>query len=190
MKIKELLEDADIIDFRRGVHDLKNKPGTSSDPREYRKIQDVKKRAASKADDLAHIQDRKIQQISSKIDSPYLKEFWEAYMYAALWSSHDNERDEPFDQNYSVENISAETMEEMLNVCKNFINKAGELLNGIKADDAGHDFWLTQQHHGSGFWDRDYPVPDAKLVGEKLTKIAHTFPEKNLYVGDDGLVHG
>jgi hypothetical protein len=188
MKIKELFEDADIIDFRRGVHDLKNKPGTSSDPREYRKIQDIKKRAASKAEDLAAIEDKKMQQISSKIDNSYLKKMWETYMEAALWSSTDNSTEnggDPFDQNYSVENISPETMQNMLDTCKNFMNKCGDLLDNVDADKAGFDLWLTQNRHGSGFWDREYP----EKIGEKLTKIAHTFPEKNLYLGDDGYVH-
>lgn len=47
----------------------------------------------------------------------------------------------------------------------------------------GHDFWLTRQHHGAGFWDRGLPA------GEALTNAAQTYGEKYLYVGDDGLFY-
>jgi hypothetical protein len=53
----------------------------------------------------------------------------------------------------------------------------------------GHDFWLTRNHHGVGFWDRkelDFRAEDeSKNVGGWLTDIAHSFPELNVYVGDD-----
>lgn len=39
-----------------------------------------------------------------------------------------------------------------------------------------HDFWLTRNHHGAGFWDGDYPDD----IGEKLTDIAHSYSEKHL----------
>lgn len=38
----------------------------------------------------------------------------------------------------------------------------------------GHDFWLTRQGHGTGFWDRK-ELPEA--LGEKLTEIAKAFGE-------------
>lgn len=60
----------------------------------------------------------------------------------------------------------------------------GDLLSGIDPGRAGHDFWLTRNHHGAGFWDRG--------LGERgwlLTKRAQTFGEANLTVGDDGLVY-
>lgn len=48
-----------------------------------------------------------------------------------------------------------------------------------------HDFWLTRNHHGAGFWDGDYPEP----IATQLTNLAHGFGECNLYVGDDGLIY-
>jgi hypothetical protein len=48
----------------------------------------------------------------------------------------------------------------------------------------GHDFWLTRNRHGAGFWDRG--LGD---LGDKLTAAAHTYGESNLYVGDDGQVY-
>jgi hypothetical protein len=37
---------------------------------------------------------------------------------------------------------------------------------------AGHDFWLTRNGHGAGFWDGDWPT-----YGDLLTKVAHGFGE-------------
>lgn len=44
----------------------------------------------------------------------------------------------------------------------------------------GHDFWLTRNHHGSGFLDRGLGQ-----VGDILTAAAKSFGEVNLYVDDD-----
>lgn len=39
----------------------------------------------------------------------------------------------------------------------------------------GHDLWLTRQHHGTGFWDRD--ELKANGLGDKLTEVAHAMGE-------------
>lgn len=52
---------------------------------------------------------------------------------------------------------------------------------------AGHDFWLTRNHHGAGFWDRT--ELDEGALGALLTAFAHTFPAADAYEGDDGLIH-
>lgn len=41
-------------------------------------------------------------------------------------------------------------------------------------EEAGHDFWLTRNGHGSGFWDRELTNSD------DLTSCAHTFGECHL----------
>lgn len=51
--------------------------------------------------------------------------------------------------------------------------------------DAGHDFWLTRNGHGAGFWDGDWPEPE----GSALDAEAKKFGSVDVYVGDDGLVY-
>ena len=51
----------------------------------------------------------------------------------------------------------------------------------------GHDFWLTRNRHGAGFWDRKELEADG--LGERLTDLAHAMGECELYVGDDGEVY-
>jgi hypothetical protein len=47
---------------------------------------------------------------------------------------------------------------------------------------AGHDFWLTRQGHGAGFWDGDWPSP----YDDILAKGSRQYGEVGLYLGDDG----
>jgi hypothetical protein len=183
MKISELFE-GDVVDFNQKIFDLKNKPVFSTDPRTLRQNRDIQRRATEKAETLASIEDKKIQQSMAKAKG-YIHDFFMAYMEAALWSSTDQNTDEPLDKRYSISSISSETMDKMLQYCQNFILKTGDLLEDIPAESAGHDFWLTQNRHGAGFFDRDYP----KDIKDKLTELAHTFPEVDLYVGDSGYLY-
>ena len=48
-----------------------------------------------------------------------------------------------------------------------------------------HDWILTRNHHGAGFWDGGWHAPWSEL----LTQLSHALPELELYLGDDGLVH-
>ena len=106
-----------------------------------------------------------------------------AYMTCALWSSSDDDGD-------SLENdvVSDETAQKMREECDDFATFCGEMLfQYLKTYDAaqfGHDFWLTRNRHGAGFWDRDLGG-----LGAQLTDAAHTMGEVYLYVGDDGYVY-
>jgi hypothetical protein len=51
---------------------------------------------------------------------------------------------------------------------------------------AGHAFWLTRNGHGAGFWDGDWPEPHASALDE----ASKAFGSFDLYVGDDGMIHG
>lgn len=48
----------------------------------------------------------------------------------------------------------------------------------------GHDFWLTRNGHGAGYWDRGLGE-----LGDRLADAARAHGTAGLYVGDDGLVH-
>ena len=50
----------------------------------------------------------------------------------------------------------------------------------------GHDFWLTRNEHGAGFWDKPELYGDD---GDRLSDIATSMGGKDLYVGDDGKLH-
>lgn len=108
------------------------------------------------------------------------------YAIAALWSSI--EEDEPLDANYSISDLAPSTQAKMQSDCDAFraANNIPEYNDSTYSDEekAGHDFWLTRNGHGAGFWDRG--LGD---IGEELTEAAHAFGEQDLYVGDDGKIY-
>jgi hypothetical protein len=124
----------------------------------------------------------------------------EAYIETALWSGLDDET--PLDQDHDEDDIAPETRETMERDCREFYQQArpiierclakwesGDWAPGFRGDlieRLGHDFSLTRNGHGAGFWDGDWPDDE----GEELSKIARGFGEFTLYVGDDGLIHG
>lgn len=55
---------------------------------------------------------------------------------------------------------------------------------GRPYDYLGHDFWLSRNRHGTGFWDRG--LGD---IGDRLHKAATVYGSCNLYAGDNGLLY-
>ena len=125
-----------------------------------------------------------------------LDDFTKAYLITALWSSTDSSTGEPLDKNYGFEDFAPKTLKKMKKDCDIFQKSHAEAIkdhppHGFLGDGqnsplakAGHDFWLTRNHHGAGFWDGDWPV-----IGEKMTAASHDFGEVDLYVGDDGKIY-
>lgn len=132
-----------------------------------------------------------------------MDEFTRAYIEAALWSSND-ESDEsggqPLDANYGPDDISVETMGRIIEDCERFQRDNAFTLrayykalplgrNGNREwtveEQAGHDFWLSRNGHGAGFFDRDVP----RTVRDRLQEQARKCGEIDLYVGDDGLIY-
>lgn len=125
-----------------------------------------------------------------------LDNFTRAYVECALWSSTDNSNAQggaPLDDNYDWSGIHPVTQQQMIDDCKAFQETARALLDGCeynkprwaKEELAGHDFWLTRNGHGTGFWDRGL----GKL-GDELTAQAKAFGSVDLYIGDDGKIYG
>lgn len=56
-------------------------------------------------------------------------------------------------------------------------------LVGMEPEQIGHDFLLTRNREGVGFWDRG--LGDR---GDRLTESAHTFRESSAYVTDDDMI--
>ena len=116
-----------------------------------------------------------------------LPEFIKHYIMAMLWSSNDD-NDDPLDDNYDSDNLSKEAKDIIEKDCREFIGKVEKagLIDAINdnTDQAGHDFWLTRNGHGAGFWDRGIGE-----VGEALSTECDSWREFNVYVGDDGKIY-
>ena len=114
-----------------------------------------------------------------------LTQFVDAYIETALWSSTDNSDEsggEPLDKNYGPNDITPETRRAMFLDAASFYKT--NLMDFDDPGRAGHDFWLTRNGHGAGFWDGDYPEPEAT----RLTEAAEAYGEFNLYVEDDKII--
>ena len=117
-------------------------------------------------------------------------EFFAGYVTCALWSSTDDEGN-PLDDNFGAEDIGDDTDRTMREDCADFMRaNAADLAAMMEAtgrdmSSMGHDFWLTRNGHGAGFWDRG-----AGDVGDRLTDACKAHGEVDLYIGDDGKVHG
>lgn len=117
-----------------------------------------------------------------------MDEFTRQYIETALWSTNDESTPAggvPMDANYDADDIHPDTLARMKADCAAF--------QAAHADDiacdpsqAGHDFWLTRNGHGAGFWDGDWP----EEVGGRLTTASKEAGTYNLLVGDDGMIHG
>lgn len=117
-------------------------------------------------------------------------EFFAGYVTCALWSSTDDEGN-PLDDNFGAEDIGDDTDKAMREDCADFMRaNAADLAAMMEAtgrdmSSMGHDFWLTRNGHGAGFWDRG-----AGDVGDRLTDACKPYGGVDLYIGDDGKVHG
>lgn len=116
------------------------------------------------------------------------------YIRSALWSSTDDrdyengdsQHGKPMDDEHSAEDLAPATLLQMIADCKKFREDNAADLEAYPVSQAAHDFWLTRNHHGCGFWEDDFGEHDAN---ERLTQYCHKMGEVNLYVGDDGKIY-
>lgn len=85
---------------------------------------------------------------------------------------------------FTAEDIAPEALESMRADCAAFLEANAADLDGYGASAAGHDFWLTRNRHGAGFWDRGLGA-----LGERLSESARAYGESDLYIGDDGRLY-
>ena len=67
--------------------------------------------------------------------------------------------------------LSALSLCHALNQCSAFWDAYKDLIPSELETQAGHDFWLTRNHHGAGFWDR--PELYGTHLADVLTRASH-----------------
>lgn len=125
----------------------------------------------------------------ANIDHNERQRFIDAYIAALFWTSTDGENgDEELEGDLSPEaavDISVD--------CYKFITDNLALIEeaierpGYDMASAGHDFWLTRNGHGAGYWDRD-ELKEGDL-GDRLTTACRGFGGSDAYKGDSGLIY-
>jgi hypothetical protein len=124
------------------------------------------------------------------------------YLEMALWSSTGDDG-EPLDRTYSTDDFSLQANRQAERELEEFLARVDEA-NLILSDrweereepgeperyndeDLAHDFWLTRNGHGTGFWDR--PEKYGEERSKILSEIAHRAGERDAYVGGDGKIY-
>jgi hypothetical protein len=116
-----------------------------------------------------------------------LDEFTKAYLECALWTGTLDDDGSPADEKFNISDFAPEAIAQAIEECQCFQNDNKELLQQMQEytlESAGHDFWLTMNRHGTGFWDRGLGT-----IGTKLTDAAHIWGSADIYVGDDGKLY-
>jgi len=114
-----------------------------------------------------------------------------AYIQTALWSSSDDE-DNSLDSQYGYEDVAQESITKAKSDLKSLIQQLKQAklydvyMQEYDLSQLAHDFWLTRNGHGAGFWDRDYSTDD---LGDKITDIVKKFRPVDAVVGDDGKIY-
>lgn len=114
-----------------------------------------------------------------------LDAFTRAYITALLWSEIDDD-DTPLDSNYTIDDLTVKALTAIKADCVAFQRDIAALLEQVPqlhwewtaAEQNGHDFLLTRNGHGAGFWDRGYEGD----LGDRLTDAAHKFKKTHAYV--------
>ena len=138
-----------------------------------------------------------------------LDDFTIQYLATALWSStimfpvcedelvdgcmdvdddhplHGISEDDHYDKDFDIENFTVEALRAACHDCADFQESNTVDLADEDLETAGHDFWLTRNGHGAGFWDGDYE----KEKGARLTEDSKVYGELHIWVDTDGSLH-
>lgn len=119
---------------------------------------------------------------------------YSGYKDAALWSStNDRHEADPDNEAEMLDGTDYELSDEaeihFRTVCADFIESNADLVataaeKGMAGEELGHNFWLSQNGHGTGFWDRGLGE-----IGDLLHEAAKKFGGDDLYIGDDDQIH-
>jgi hypothetical protein len=128
-----------------------------------------------------------------------MDDFTRGYLVCALWTGTDESNEfggDPLDDNYGLSDFAEESVAKASAECAAFEEANSADLEAFyeiwpvspdgdsKRAFAGHNFWLTRNGRGTGFWDRD-----AGEVGDRLTEASRKAEERDVYVGDDGQLY-
>ena len=118
------------------------------------------------------------------------EEFFQDYMACLLWQAPEGDDGKELDDTHTVSDFSADSAASSRKDCADFFSANEAMLKdvcerpGYSWGQAGHDFCLTRNHHGAGFWDRGLGQ-----AGRVLTLSSHTYGSAGVYVGDDGKLY-
>lgn len=119
--------------------------------------------------------------MSVRITKQYLDEMVDGYIDALLRTSNTLEDDECLDEYFYSDDLDEESRALVVRDCREFLKLAGPRLNdNVEPGQVGHDFLLTRNRHGAGFWDRPHMYA-GRDNADKLTEFAQMFGEQHAF---------
>jgi hypothetical protein len=114
------------------------------------------------------------------VDMVTIDAFTRGYLEAALWTEDPDPRSGEWAESdsWNIAAIDPVSLTRAIEDCRNFQNDNEALLDqvadecGATSAQCGHDFWLTRNGHGCGFWDRGYGA-----LGDLLSKASKPYGE-------------
>ena len=83
------------------------------------------------------------------------------------------------------DDFQSEEVKSVFDLIDSLSHAANSSYGALPYELAGHDFALTRNRHGAGFWDRGLGE-----AGDVLTDLAHSFGEATLFASADAITHG
>ena len=129
-----------------------------------------------------------------------------ALVASLLWSENDNSDEyggQPLDSNYDIDDIDSDSLNKLEARYRAFVEKAEQQLDAKFGDEfcsiedfytgsnnseyqVEHDYIMTVNGHGCGFWEKHDWQDGAREI---LVKLAESEPELHAEVGDDGKIY-
>jgi hypothetical protein len=112
-----------------------------------------------------------------------IDDFTRGYLECAEWCGLEEEGKEALELSVSPK-WSQESLIEAVRECREFqLRNAGYLTeSGLDPSQAGHDFWLTRNRHGAGFWDECGAGTGILIRAalRELTEESHMYGERSV----------
>lgn len=106
----------------------------------------------------------------NKREACFIKAYFEAVYFTDTGDSEQPTVDQPLCEVFKRESVID---------CLCFFGRYESYLSDDNLEQAGHDFWLTRNGHGTGFWDR--PEVYGLTYANMFTDIAESFGEVDAY---------
>jgi len=144
-----------------------------------------------------------------RVEGIELDDFTGQYLRTALWAStvelpvasgrlidgcmdvdeehplHGISEEDSYDSHFDLNDFTEEAIRAAAADCAKFQGENADDLSSEDPENAGHDFWLTRNGHGAGFWDGDYE----ESKGERLTAACEAYGHLHVWVDETGSLH-
>lgn len=136
-----------------------------------------------------------------QITDKQVDQFVFGYITAALWTEEENINESGVEADRSE--VCPDSLKRVEKCCKRLLTEYHDAVRLMAEhivhseeytawEVLGHNFWLTRNGHGAGFWDKEYRHTAAVKASEYLTLnvgFGTKYPAVDLYVGDDKKIY-